>query len=127
MVLVDMPRRDGDQIRLHLAQHGPVIGESRHPVQPPAGGRETFRISIRHRNDSSPGNRFPHDVEAVAVVAPSGVTDDRHAPDPADRRAATGGGNDGGGGQGEAGGKVTSVHGSGIYSGGGRENECNRG
>ena len=75
-MLVDMPRADGDNVRLDLGEHGPVISKGFDASKLLGCDRESLGVSIRHSNDLSLRNLQPHGILAMTIIALAGVTDD---------------------------------------------------
>ena len=75
-MLVDMPRADGDDVRLGLSQHGPVIRKSFHAAELLGGNCESLGVSIRHGDDLSLRNLQPHGILAMTIIALARMADD---------------------------------------------------
>jgi hypothetical protein len=82
---MDVTRADGDDVRLGLSQHSPVIRKSFHATKLLGGDRKSLGVRIRHRNDLSLRNLQPHGILAMTIIALAGVADD------ADGQSALGG------------------------------------
>ena len=107
-VLVDVAGADGDEVGFDLVEHGGVVGVGAVEFEFGLGGSEAFGVGIGDGDDLGLCEVLPHGVEAVAVVAATGVADDGDA--------VGGGGAAGEGGEagGEGGGEeVAAGHGGG--------------
>ncbi|GIW79767.1 MAG: hypothetical protein KatS3mg105_1574 [Gemmatales bacterium] len=78
-VRIEPAAGDADNLRLFLLQHFAVIGVGVFGTDSPGRGSPALFVFIRHRNNLDIVERFPHDVEAVAIVSPAGSANHRHA------------------------------------------------
>ena len=78
-VRVDPSRHDGHDLRLHLVEHPPVVGEQRSLAKrkPLRGRREAHFVVVGDGDDFAVGNFAPHGVQPVPVIAASGPSNYR--------------------------------------------------
>ncbi len=79
-VLIYMTRADGDDVGRGLGEHFAVVGEGEVELEPRFGFGEAGGISIGDGDEFGLGHPFPHAVDAVPVIAATGVTDDGDTP-----------------------------------------------
>ena len=79
MVLVCVTRADGDDVRTRFLQKRAVVGVRLGCGEPFLCGSEACGVGVRDGDDVGSGFMEPEGVEAMTVVAASGVSDDADA------------------------------------------------
>ncbi len=78
-MLIDPPRRDGHDVRLHFVKHLPIVGERALDGQALGRRGQSHAIIVRHGDNLRAGNLAPHGVDRMAVIAAPRAPNDCHA------------------------------------------------